>query len=504
MELFNGLILGFQVAGTPANLLFALMGCLLGTLVGILPGLGVTGTIAMCLPLTIGLPPATGIILFAGILSGAKYGGAITAILMNLPGEASSAMTCLDGYALAKQGKAGTALGIAAYSSFIGGVFSTVGMVFLGPLLASIALSFGPAEYFSMCLAGLTLCSALGSKSVAKSFLSMVFGFTLSLVGLDSIGAASRLTFGTVSLLSGINFASIAVGLFAISEVFLSIEEGAKVSLIALPKGLRNLFPGKADVLRCIPTWIRSCFVGFFVGALPATGASTSAMMSYGLEKSITKRPELFGKGAVEGIAASETADNAGIGANIAPSMTLGIPGSASTAVMMGALLLAGVRPGPMLISEHPEVYWGVTASLFLANLALLFINLPLIPLVVKLLKIPHYLLYIIILTVSSVGVYAMDGSFFDLWVMLGSGVVGYIFKKLEYPLAPVVLSLVLGPLVERSLRQTMVISRGNWAVFVQRPVSAALLVVALLGLFYPYFATMIGRKSRSAPKSGA
>ncbi|MFZ4439865.1 MAG: tripartite tricarboxylate transporter permease [Syntrophales bacterium] len=497
MEIFDGLLLGFQVAGTPTNLFFALLGCALGTLVGVMPGLGVTGTISMCLPLVMGMNPTTAIIMFAGILSGAKFGGAVTAILMNLPGEASSCLTCLDGNALAKQGHAGKALGIAAYSSFIGGTMSTVGMVLLGPFLAAVALSFGPAEYFAMCVAGLTLASSLGSNSVAKSFLSTVLGFTLAMVGPDIIGGASRLNFGTMELLAGIEFAAVAVGLFAISEVLLTIEEEVKIALISLPKGIRHLLPSMEDVRRCIPIWIRASTLGFVVGVLPATGASICAFMSYALEKNLAKRPELFGKGAVEGVAASETADNAAIGANIAPTLTLGIPGSASTAVMMGALIMAGVRPGPMLLGEHPEVFWGVTASCFLANIMLLIINIPLIPLVVKLLKIPYYLLYILILAVSAVGVYSINGNVFDLWVMAVAGVVGYAFKKLNYPLAPVVLACVLGPIVERSLRQTMVLSRGSWGIFFERPIALILLAIAVVGLFWPYLIRLWGKSEK-------
>ncbi len=487
MNISEGLALGFAVATTPANLLFAFAGVLIGTFVGIMPGLGTSATIAILMPISFGLSPASAIILMAGIYYGSKYGGAVTSILMNLPGEASSVTTCLDGYQLALQGRGGAALGLAAISSFAGGTVSILGLTVLGPLLAMVAIGFGPPEYFAMTLFGLSLVTSLSGKSVVKGLLSTVVGLLLATVGADLFFGTPRLTFGRLELIDGIDFVGVMIGFFALSEILLNIEKQVRFSLIEVPKGLSKLLPRRFEIGQCLGTWARSSFLGFWVGVLPGTGAVVASFLAYIVEKTLSTMPEKFGQGAVQGVAASESADNAAVGGSLAPMLTLGIPGSTATAMMMAALIMAGVRPGPMLLAEHPDIFWGVVVSMYIGNVMLLVINLPLIPFLVNILRLPYYMLYIIIISVASVGAYSIDNSTFNLWVMAICGVLGYAFRKLDYPLAPTVLALVLGPMVERALRQSLVISRGNLDIFVARPASAALLVLALLALFAPW-----------------
>ncbi|MBI3067594.1 MAG: tripartite tricarboxylate transporter permease [Betaproteobacteria bacterium] len=487
MELAQGLALGFAVATTPTNIFFAFVGALVGTFVGIMPGLGASASIAILLPLTFGMEPATAIIMLAGVFSGSKYGGAVTSILMNLPGEGSSVVTCFDGYQLALQGRGGPALGMAAISGFVAGTVGVVGLNLLGPLLASLAMGLGPPEYFALTLLGLSLVTSLTGKSLVKGLLATAFGLILATVGADIMTSATRLTFGRLELLDGIDFVTVSVGLFALGEILLNVEKQIKFSLIEVPKKLALLLPSASDFVQCTGTWVRSTIIGFLIGALPGTGAAVASFLSYTVAKNISRTPERFGKGAMEGVAAAESADNAAVAGSMAPMLTLGIPGSSATAMMMGALVMAGVRPGPMMLTEHPEVFWGVVASLYIGNVMLLIINVPMIPLLVNVLRVPYYILYIIIIAIAAVGVYSVDNSIFDLWMMGIFGVLGYIFKKLDYPLAPIVLALILGPLVERALLQTLVISRGSFAIFLTRPAAAAFLALALLALFAPW-----------------
>ena len=498
MEIIHGMMLGFSVATMPANLLFAFLGALVGTFVGILPGLGTPATIAILLPLSFGMAPTSIIIMMAGVYCGAKYGGAVTSILMNLPGEASSVPTCMEGYPLALQGRAGPALGLAAISGFVAGTVSVMGLMVLGPLLAALAMKFTPPEYFSMTLLGLCMVTSLTGKSLIKGALSVTFGLAVAVVGADLMTGATRLTFGKIEMLDGIDFVVVAVGLFAISEILLNIEDQVKIRLIEVPNKLSKLLPTWHEIVRCIPTWIRSTFIGFSVGALPGTGSSVASFMSYGLAKSISKTPERFGKGAIEGLAAAESADNAATGGSLAPMLTLGIPGSGATAMMMGALIMAGVRPGPMLLSNNPDIFWGVVASMYIGNLMLIIINLPLIPVIVQFVRLPYYLLYIIILAITSVGVYSVDNSTFDLWVMGFFGVIGYVFRKVDYPLAPCVLAVILGPEVERALRQSLIISMGSFDIFLKRPISAILLGMAFVAFFAPWIQRALVKRSRS------
>jgi putative tricarboxylic transport membrane protein len=495
MDVLQGMIFGFSVATTPVNLLWALFGALVGTFVGIMPGVGASATIAILLPLTFGMSPASSIIMMAAIYCGSKYGGAITSILMNLPGESSSVPTCIEGYPLALQGRAGPAIGLAAISGFVAGTASVVGLMLLGPLLAGLAMGFGPPEYCAMTLLGLSLVTSLTGKSLAKGMLVVFFGLTISAVGADQMSGTTRLDFGYLPLMDGFDFVVVTVGLFAVSEILLNIEQQIKIQLVEVPKQLSKLLPTWREIVQCIPTWIRSTTIGFLIGALPGTGATIASFLSYGVEKSLSKTPERFGKGAIEGLAAAESADNAATGGAMAPMLTLGIPGSGTTAMMMGALIIAGVRPGPMLLEQNPEVFWGVVASMYICNIMLIIINLPLIPVMVQFLRLPYYILYIVILVSASIGVYSVDGSMLDLWMMGFFGIVGYVFKKFDYPLAPCVLAVILGPLAERALRQSLMMSSGSFGIFLMRPITAGLLVAALLAFLAPWIQRALAKR---------
>ncbi len=486
MDLVQGMMTGFAVATTLTNLFLVFIGAVIGTLVGILPGLGSTATIAILIPVAVGMNPASAMIMLVGMCCGARYGGAVTAILMNLPGESSSVVTCLDGYQLARQGRAGPALGLAALSSFVGGTVSIFGLMLLSPPLSRVAVGFGPPEYFTLTLMGLCLVTSLTGKSVIKGMLSAAVGLILATVGSDIFTGALRLTFGQLELMNGINFVTVAVGLFAVGEILINMEKSLKFTLMEVPKKLSQLLPNKRDIVQCLGTWARSTIIGFLIGVLPGAGATVASFLSYTVAKNVSKTPERFGKGAVEGVAASESADNASTPGDLVPMFTLGIPGSASTAMLMVVLLMFGVRPGPMLVVDHPQIFWGVVASMYIGNIMLLILNLPMIPILVQFLRVPYYMLYIIILVVSSIGVYSIDYSVFDLWLMGISGLIGYIFKKLDYPPAALLLALILGPMVERALRQSLIMSNEGLMIFLTRPVSAVFLALAIVALFAP------------------
>lgn len=486
MDLLHGIMLGFSVALVPTNLFWGFFGALVGTFVGIMPGLGTTATIAILLPLSFGMKATTALIMMAAVYSGSKYGGAVTSILMNLPGESSSVPTCIEGYPLALQGRAGAALGIAALSGFIAGTVSVMGLMLLAPLLASLTMAFGPPEYFAMTLFGLCLVTSLTGKSLSKGIVTVLIGLTLSTVGSDTMSGTSRLTFGYLQLLDGIDFIIATVGLFAISEILLNIESQIKLSLIKVPGRLSKLLPTGRDLVQCIGPWLRSTVIGFLVGVLPGTGASVASFLSYGVAKTFSRTPEQFGKGSIEGLAAAESADNAAVGGTLVPMLSLGIPGSGATAMMMGTLIMLGVRPGPMLMVEHADIFWGVIASMYIGNVILLIVNLPLIPVIVQFLRLPYYLLYIIIIVIAAIGIYSVDYNIFDLWLMGIFGILGYVLRKVDYPLAPIVLAMVLGPLVELSLRQSLVMSRGGLGMFFMRPITAVLLVLSFLALMAP------------------
>src|SRR6185369_9607809 len=445
MEIFSGLIHGFALALQPANLLWCFVGVFLGTVVGIMPGLGPPATIAMLLPLTSLMNPSGAIIMLAGIYYGAKYGGSTTSILLNVPGESASIVTCLDGYQMAKKGRAGAALGIAAIASFVAGTVGVLGLMFIAPPLARFALAFSSPEYFGLMSLGLAMVVLLAGHSIVKALLAMLVGLWISSIGTDLFSSTSRFTFGRMELLSGIDFIVVAIGVFALGEVLANLKAVEEPQALPVPKGLRNLLPTLQDLKDCRFSFANGSIVGFLVGVLPGGGSTIASFISYGIEKAVSKRPEQFGKGVVEGVAAPEGANNSETGGALVPLLTLGIPGSGTTAVLLAALVLWGFKPGPLFISENPGLFWGLVASMYIGNVMLLVLNLPLVPLFAQVLRTPGYVLYPLILGISIVGVYSVSGSLFDVSLMVACGVLGYLMRKLDYPAAPLILGLVLG-----------------------------------------------------------
>src|SRR5688572_20406404 len=426
MEVFSGLMQGFVVALQPMNLLWCLIGVILGTVVGMLPGLGPPATIAMLLPLTFLMSPASAIIMLAGIYYGAKYGGSTTPILLNVPGESASVVTCLDGYQMARKGRAGPALGIAALASFIAGTVGIVGLMLVAPPLARMALAFSAPEYFGLMALGLAMVVLLAGRSMIKALLAMLVGLWLAGIGTDLFSQTSRFTFGRMELLSGIDFVVVAIGVFAIGEVLANLERREAAAALPVPKGVRNLLPTLQDLKDSRFAFANGSIIGFLIGVLPGAGSTIASFISYGIEKAVSRRPEQFGQGVVEGVAAPEGANNAETGGALIPMLTLGIPGSSTTAVLLAALVLWGFKPGPLFIPENPALFWGLVASMYIGNVMLLVLNLPLVPLFAQVLRTPAYILYPIILGISIVGVYS-SGSLFDVWMLAGFGLVGYL-----------------------------------------------------------------------------
>ncbi|MBW6486896.1 MAG: tripartite tricarboxylate transporter permease [Syntrophobacterales bacterium] len=464
------------------------MGTLFGTLIGVLPGIGPTTGVAILIPITFGMNPTTAIITMAGVYYGAMFGGATTSILLNVPGESASVMTCIDGHQLAKNGRPGPALGMAAMSSFIGGTFAIALLTFLAPPLARFAVSFGPPEYFALTFMGLTLVTSLGGDSPLKGLISGILGLLVACIGIDAQSGVARFTFDSMNMLDGIGFIGMAVGLFALSEILENMESPIETMVSKTKLRIRTLFPNLQDWKNSWKTVIRGSFIGFFIGILPGAGATIASFMSYAAAKKFSKHPEKFGKGVLEGVAAPESANNAAAGGAMVSLLTLGIPGSGTTAVLLGALLIHGMRPGPLLFSSNPEFVWGLIASMYIGNIMLIIQNMPMIGLWVRLLKVPYKILMPLIITISAVGVFATDNNIFDVWIMIAFGGIGYVMRKMKYPAAPMVLALVLGPMVEMSLRQSLTISHGNVGIFFTRPISAVLSVFAILSLFAPLF----------------
>jgi putative tricarboxylic transport membrane protein len=483
-----GLLQGFAVALQPLNLLWCFLGVLLGTIVGVMPGLGPPATIAMLLPLTFLMNPASAIIMLAGIYYGAKYGGSTTSILLNVPGESASVATCFDGYQMARNGRAGAALGIAAIASFIAGTVGVVGIMLIAPPLARMALAFSSPEYFALMALGLAMVVLLAGRSMVKALLAMLVGLWIAGIGTDLFSQTSRFTFGQMELLSGIDFVVVAIGVFAIGEVLANMEGREAAEALPVPKGLRNLLPTLQDLKDSRFAFVNGSVVGFLIGVLPGAGSTIASFISYGLEKAVSRRPEEFGKGVVEGVAAPEGANNAETGGALIPMLTLGIPGSSTTAVLLAALVLWGFKPGPLFIPENPALFWGLVASMYIGNVMLLVLNMPLVPLFAQVLRTPAYILYPLILGISVVGVYSTSGSLFDVWLLAGFGLLGYLMRKLDYPSAPLILGLVLGGALERALRQSLMMSDGSISILVSRPVSAVMLSLALVVLLIPVF----------------
>jgi putative tricarboxylic transport membrane protein len=488
MEIFGGLMQGFAVAVQPANLLWCLLGVALGTVVGIMPGLGPPATIAMLLPLTSMMNPASAMIMLAGIYYGAKYGGSTTAILLNVPGESASVITCIDGYEMAKKGRAGAALGIAAIASFIAGTVGVLGLMLIAPPLARLALAFSSPEYFALMALGLAMVVLLAGQSLLKALLAMLVGLWLASIGTDLFSSESRFVFGRTELLAGIDFVIVAIGVFAVGEVLASMEQSTEPKPLPIPKGFRNLLPTRQDLKDSRFAFANGSIVGFVIGVLPGAGSTIASFISYGLEKAVSKRREEFGTGVPEGVAAPEAANNSETGGALVPLLTLGIPGSGTTAILLAALVLWGFKPGPLFISDNSALFWALVASMYIGNVMLLVLNLPLVPLFAQVLRAPAYVLFPMILGVSLIGVYATSRSLFDLGLLAGFGLLGYLMRKLDYPSAPLILGLVLGDAMERALRQSLMMSEGSLTILFARPISAVMLSLALLILLIPVF----------------
>ncbi len=501
MDLFSNLALGFSVALSLQNLAYCFLGVFVGTAIGVLPGVGPLVTIAVLLPLTFGLPPESAMIMLSGIYYGAAYGGSTTAILVNLPGEASAAVTCLDGYQMARQGRAGPALGIAAIGSFAAGTVGTLLIALFGPPLTQLALSFGAPEFFSLILLALTTTAVLVRGSMIKGVAVALVGVMFGLAGIDVTSGLERFTFGLPRLMDGIEFVVVAMGLFALTEIVtnLEVEETREV----FTSKVKNLWPSKDDLKRSIGPIIRGTAVGSFFGILPGAGQTISSFAAYAVEKKVSKHPEKFGTGLIEGVASPEAANNAASQGAFIPTLTLGIPGSAVMALMLGALMIQGITPGPRVMTSHPELFWGLIASMWIGNLMLVILNLPLIGLWVSMLKIPYRWLFPLILTFSCVGVFAVNFSTMDIWLMVFFGVVGYLFLKIGCEAAPFILGFLLGPMLEENFRRSMLLSRGSLDIFVTKPISAVLLAATVIVLVMMLFPKVRRKKDEAIVEGG-
>jgi putative tricarboxylic transport membrane protein len=499
MEAFASLAGGFETALTPTNLLFVTIGVLLGQIIGALPGIGPSAGMALLLPVTFGLQPVTAIVMLAGIMYGGMYGGTLTSVLINVPGEAASVMTAVDGNQLARQGRAGAALSVSAIGSFIAGITAGLAIVVLTPILSSFALSFSSPEYFLLTLLGLTATAGLGSGNAIKALLVAAFGLMIALIGTDPILGSQRLTFGSAELLEGIDFLPIAIGVFGIAEVLASLEK--RIDAKPLTTRLSDLWLTAKDWAECRMAIARGTLVGFVIGVLPGAGPVVAALFAYVVERKFSKNPERFGKGALDGVAASESANNAAVQAALVPMLSLGIPGSASTAVLLAALILQGIRPGPMLMVEQPDLVWGLLASMFIGNIILLVLNLPLAPVFAAILRIPYEYLAPGILVLSLVGAYATSLSLFTVGLTIVFGMIGWLMMKADLPRAPLVLAVVLAPLMESSLRQSLMLAEGSPMIFVERPIAAFLCVLVVLPLFAPLLGGLRRVRRRFSPQ---
>ncbi len=470
------LLYGFGVILSGTNLLYCFLGVLLGTLVGLLPGLGPAAAISLLLPTTFALEPTAALIMLAGIYYGAMYGGSTTSILVNVPGEAASVVTCLDGYELARKGRAGPALGMAAFASFIAGTLGVVALTFVAPPMARFALRFGPPEYFLLLLLGLSLVLHLSGGSMLKAGLMAAMGLSLGTIGLDPMTGAQRFTFGSITLLDGIGLVPVAMGLFGVGEILTNLVDPPRMERVETR--LRSLLPTRQDWRDSRGPLARGSILGFLVGVLPGGGAVVASFLTYALERRLSKHPEAFGKGVIEGVAAPEAANNAAATGAFVPLLTMGIPANAVIALMLGALLIQGVTPGPLLMAQHPQLFWGVIASMYVGNIMLLVLNLPLVGLFVQLLKVPYPLLATIVVLSSAIGAYSLNNNPYDVLIMMAMGILGYLCRRSGFEPAPLVLGLVLGPLMEVALRQGLLIMEGELLGFIRRPISFVLLLM--------------------------
>lgn len=484
MDLLSYIVLGFQVCLQPSNLLLAFTGCVIGTLVGVLPGLGPAAAISLLLPTSFQITPVGALILLSGIYYGAMYGGSTTSILVNIPGEAASVVTCLDGYEMAKQGRAGPALGIAAFGSFIAGTAGVVGLMCVAPPLAEIALKFGPPEYTTLMILGLVVVTFLVKGSMAKALLMAAFGMFLSTIGLDAVSGVARFSLGRIELMDGVGMVPVVMGLFGISEVLLNLEKTFEREIL---KGkIKDYLPTKDDWRKSAKPIARGSILGFFLGILPGGGAVLASFVSYAVEKKVSKHPEKFGMGAIEGVASPEAANNSATAGAFIPLLTLGIPSNVVMAILLGAMMIHGITPGPNLIHEHPQVFWGVIISMYIGNVMLLILNLPLIRMWVQVLKVPYGLLFPLILLFCLIGSYSLSFATFDILIMIVFGIIGYLMKKTDYEGAPLVLALVLGNIFENALRQSLMLSDGSFLIFFNRPIAAIFIWIGIALLVLP------------------
>jgi putative tricarboxylic transport membrane protein len=490
---FSAFLDGFGVVTEPTNLLYCLIGVLIGMLIGVLPGLGPAATIAILLPITYSIDPVAAIIMLAGIYYGAQYGGTITSVLLRLPGEASSVVTVFDGFALAKQGRAGTALGVAAIGSFVGATVSIIGLTLLAPIVAEWALSFGPPEYAALALLGVLLVATIGNGNRVKALIAAAIGLLLATIGRDSFSGAERFTFDSLQLSDGIDFVVVAMGLFGVGEILYNLEE--RHGKPHVPAAVANVWPSRKDLKQSRGAIGRGSVIGFVLGVLPGGGAVMASLAAYATEKRIAKDPSRFGRGAVEGVAAPETANNAAATSSFIPLLTIGIPANASMAMLFGALLILGVQPGPQLVDENPDLFWGVINSMYIGNLILLVLSIPLVGLFVRILRVRPAILAPITALITILGVYTINNSTFDIFVMIVFGVIGYLMKKLGFEPGPMVLAFVLGSIVESSFRRSMLIFEGDPTGFLTRPISGTLLAVFLLVALWPAAKALLNRR---------
>jgi putative tricarboxylic transport membrane protein len=486
MEVLQNLEYGLSVAFTWANLTYCFMGVLIGTLIGVLPGLGPAATISLLLPGTFHLDATSAIIMLGGVYYGAMYGGSTTSILVNIPGEAASVVTCLDGHQMARQGRAGPALGIAAFGSFIAGSFGVLGLVIAAPPMARFALRFGPPEYFSLIFLAFSLVSYLASGSVMKAVIMIASGVFIGSIGTDFITGDPRFTYGSLTLSDGIGLVPVVMGIFGIAEVLENIEK--EMTGIVLKTHLRGILPSKQDWKESLPAIFRGTVLGFFLGLLPGGGSIIASFVSYVVEKRISKHPEKFGKGAIQGVAGPESANNSAATSNFIPLMTLGIPANVVMALVLGALMIHGVRPGPGLIQENPKLFWGVITSMYVGNGMLLLLNIPLIGIWVRILRIPYRMLFPLILLFCLIGVYSINSNVWEIFMMVIFGFIGYVMRKLKYEAAPFIFALVLSPILENSLRQSLLMSEGSFSIFFVQPISAVLLIAGVILFLLPLF----------------
>jgi putative tricarboxylic transport membrane protein len=497
----NAFLDGFALVVEPKNLLYCLIGVLIGMVIGVLPGLGPAATIAILLPITYTIDPVSAIIMLAGIYYGAQYGGTITSVLLRLPGEASSVVTVFDGFALAKQGKAGTALGIAAIGSFVGATISIIGLTLLAPVVASIALDFGPAEYAALALLGVLLVATIGSGNKLKALIAGAVGLLLATVGRDSFSGASRFTFDSLQLADGIDFVVVAMGLFGVGEILYNLEQ--RHGKRHVPAKVGNVWPSKKDLKQSSGAIGRGSVIGFVLGVLPGGGAVLSSIVAYAIEKRRSKTPERFGRGAIEGVAAPETANNAAATSSFIPLLTIGLPANATMAMMFGALLILGVSPGPQLVNEHPDVFWGVINSMYIGNLMLLILSIPLVGLFVRILRVRPAILAPITALITILGVYTINNSVFDIFLMIAFGIIGYLMKKAGFDPGPMVLAFVLGSIIESSTRRSLLIFGGDPTGFLTRPISGTILAIFAVLALLPVVRHLLARRRTESSPSG-